>query len=94
MEGKVKRVVRAVGHKEGTADHWKSDVHSLRITRTYAELYNGKEVNINENQIRSVTGRKNITGKLINNINDKLHNKHIQHDTSGNLLSKLVDLLK
>lgn len=93
MEGKVKNVSRVIGYKERTEDHGKSDVHPIRCTRTYAKTYDGKEVEIDENQIRAVTGCKRITTNTIKRLNDSMHNKRVKYDDRGNLLSDLMKLL-
>ena len=46
MRGKVKYVTRSIRYEENQSDHWRSDVHAVRYTNTYAVLYNGDEVDI------------------------------------------------
>lgn len=75
MEGKVKNVKRACWEKERKSEHWNSDVQSLRFIVTFAVLYNGDRVDINEDDIRTHYGRVRITDNLILELNDALHNK-------------------
>ena len=52
MRGKVKYVKREVWYKGRDVDWPSSDVHPLRITGTYAVLYNGDVVEIDEDDVR------------------------------------------
>ncbi len=56
MTGKVKFVRRETGLIESSSDHWSSIYHPERVTRTWAQLYNGDEVDIEEEQIRDFYG--------------------------------------
>ena len=79
MEGKVKNVKRVCWEKERKSEHWSSDVHSLRCTVTFAVLYNGDRVGIDEDDLRTHYGRVRITDNLILELNDALHNKKIKY---------------
>ena len=61
MRGKVKYVTRSIWYEENQSDHWRSDVHPVRYTNTYAVLYNGDEVDIDEDDIRDYYDRSRIT---------------------------------
>lgn len=93
MEGKVKKVWRDVWYVEGTEDHWSSDVHPLRCTRTYALLYDDNEVDIDEDDIRDYYGCTNITRNIIESLNDDLHNEKIEYDEDGDLIGELADYI-
>lgn len=93
MKGKVKKVWRDVWYVEGTEDHWKSDVHPLRCTRTYALLYDENEVDIDEDDIRDYYECSNITRNIIESLNDDLHNVWIEYDEDGDLIGELADYI-
>ena len=75
----------------------RSDVHPVRYANTYAMLYNGDEVFIDEDDIREHYHRTNITEKLINELNNSLHNKRIETYSSADgsywLKGKLSDYI-
>lgn len=79
MRGKVKYVTRSVWYVEQTSDHWRSDVHPVRYTNTYAVLYNGDEVDIDEDDIRDYYDCTYITRNLISELSDDLHNEWIEY---------------
>lgn len=79
MEGRIKYVTRSVWFKECTSDHWKSNVHARRCTCTYAVLYNGDEVEIDEDDIRDFYDCSNLTGNIIQCLNNDLHNVYIDY---------------
>lgn len=79
MRGKVKYVYRNVYYRECTSDHWKSDVHPYRVTDIYAVLYNGEEVEIDEDDVRDYYDRTRITGSLVHELSDDLHNVWIEY---------------
>lgn len=79
MEGKVKYVRRSVWYQENTQDHWKSNVHPVRCTCTFAVLYNGDKVDIDEDDIRDYYNRKKINDELIEELSNELHNVWINY---------------
>lgn len=79
MRGKVKYVTRNVWTVEVTENHWDSDLHPVRYTETYAVLYNGDEVDIDEDDIRDYYDRSRITNGLINELSNDLHNVWIDY---------------
>lgn len=79
MKGKVKYVTRDVWYEESQSDHWRSDVHPVRNTNTYAVLYNGDEVDIDEDDIRDYYGCSRITRELVSELSDDLHNEWIEY---------------
>lgn len=79
MEGIVKYVTRNVWYEECTSDHWRSDVHPRRYTCTYAVLYNGDEVEIDEDDIRDFYDCYNLTANVIQGLNDDLRNECIEY---------------
>ena len=79
MRGKVKYVTRSVWYVESQSDHWSSDVHALRCTDTYAVLYNGNNVSIDEDDIRDYYGRSKITRELVSELSNDLHNEWIEY---------------
>lgn len=79
MRGKVKDVTRDVWYEECTSDHWSSHSHPQRFTNTYAVLYNGDEVDIDEDDIRDYYGCRNLTANIIGQLNDDLHNEYIEY---------------
>lgn len=79
MRGKVKYVTRSIWYEENQSGHWRSDVHPVRYTNTYAVLYNGDEVDIDEDDIRDYYDRSRITRELVSELNDDLHNVWIEY---------------
>ena len=79
MRGKVKYVTRSISYEENQSDHWRSDVHAVRYTKTYAVLYNGDEVDIDEDDIRDYYDRSRITRDLVSELSDALHNEWIEY---------------
>lgn len=79
MKGTVKFVKRSVWFSECQADHWSSDVHPVRHTCTYAILYNGNEVYLDEDDIRSYYDRSRITRDLVYDLSNDLHNVNIEY---------------
>ena len=77
IRGKVKYVTRSIWYEENKSDHWRSDVHAVRYTNTYAVLYNGDEVDIDEDDIRDYYDRSRITRDLVSELSDDLHNEWI-----------------
>ena len=74
MRGKVKYVARSIWYKV-----WNPYEHGVRYTNTYAVLYNGKKVNIDEDDIRDYYDRTRITSELISELSDDLHNEWIEY---------------
>ena len=79
MRGKDKYVTRSVWYEECQSYHWSSDVHSVRCTNTYAVLYNGDEVDIDEDDIRDYYDCSNITRDLVSGLSYDLHNEWIEY---------------
>ncbi|MBD5289936.1 MAG: hypothetical protein HDS26_04540 [Bacteroides sp.] len=79
MRGKVKYVTRSVWYRENESSQHSSDWHAVRYTCTYAVLYNGDEVEIDEDDIRDYYDRTNITRELISELSDELHNEWIEY---------------
>lgn len=79
MKGTVKYVKRSVWYSECQSDHWRSDVHPVRHTCTYAILYNGNEVYLDEDDIRSYYDRSRITRDLVYDLSNDLHNVNIEY---------------
>ena len=79
MRGKVKYVTRDVWEKEIQSNHWSSDYHTERCTNTYAVLYDGNEVEIDEDDIRDYYDCCRITGNIVNQLSDDLHNEWIEY---------------
>lgn len=75
MRGKVKYVTRSVINVVNPSGHWKP----VRVTNTYAVLYNEDKVCIDEDDIREYYGRSRITRYLIEKLNDDFHNKWIEY---------------
>lgn len=97
MRGKLKYVTRSVWYVENQEYHWSSDVHAVRYTNTYAVLYNGDKVDIDEDEIRSYYDRSRITKELINALSNTLHNVWIEYskdeDGDYSLDTDLKDLI-
>lgn len=93
MRGKIKYVRRDEWKVEATEDHWSSDVHPIRHTRTYAVLYNGDEVDIDEDEIRDYYNRQRLTGNIIEELNNDLYNKWIVYDDDRKLVNDLDDII-
>lgn len=97
MRGKVKYVTRSVWYNGNQKYHWSSDVHAVRYTNTCAVLYNGDEVDIDEDEIRSYYDRSRITRELINELSNDLHNVWIEYsedeDGDYSLDDDLEDLI-
>lgn len=87
MRGKVKYCYRDVWYKENQADHWSSDNHPVRVTDVYAVLYDGTEVEIDEDDVRDYYDRERITEGLISQLSNDLHNEWIEYyeDEDGDL---------
>lgn len=79
MRGKVKYVKRDVWYEECSSDHWSSNSHARRYTNTYAVLYNGDEVDIDEDDIRDYYDCRNITRNVIEELSNDLHNEWIEY---------------
>lgn len=79
MRGKVKYVTRSIWYKENQSVHWSSDLHAVRYTNTYAVLYNGDEVVIDEDDIRDYYDRSRITRDLVSELSNDLHNEWIEY---------------
>lgn len=79
MRGKVKNVRRSQWYSENSADHWSSNSHAVRHTNTYAELYDGTCVDIDEDDIRDFYEVRNLTRDVIDDLNDDLHNEYINY---------------
>ena len=79
MRGKVKYVTRSIWYEENQSDHWRSDVHAVRNANTYAVLYNGDKVDIDEDDIRNYYDRSRITRDLVSELSDDLHNEWIEY---------------
>lgn len=79
MRGKVKYVTREVNYVECSSDHWSSDSHAVRNTNTYAVLYNGDYVDIDEDDVRDYYNCHRITRNLIGELSDELHNEWIEY---------------
>lgn len=56
------------------ADPW-----DIRITNTYAVLYNGDKVCIDEDEIRECYDYERITSNLIDELSNDLHNVWIEY---------------
>ena len=83
MRGKVKYVTRSIWYKENVQTVWSSDYHAVRYTNTYAVLYNGDKVNIDEDDIRDYYDRSRITDVLINELsNDPVSYTHLTLPTN------------
>ena len=80
MRGKIKYVTRSVWYVENRQDHWRSDVHAVRCTNTYAVLYNGDKVSIDEDGIRDFYDCSRLTQNRISELNDDLHNVWIEYE--------------
>jgi len=72
---KIKSVERKVFYMEGNEDHYKSDVHPVRKTNTYAIADDGTWICINEEEIRSTFGWNRITDNRLNELEEMLQNK-------------------
>ena len=79
MRGNVKYVTRSIWYEENQSDHWRSDIHAVRYTNTYAVLYNGDEVDIDEDDIRDYYDRSRITRDLVSELSNDLHNEWIEY---------------
>lgn len=93
MRGKIKRVKRNVWHIGTIEDEPKSNVHARRETLTFAILYDGNKVEINEDDIRNYYGCCYITENIIQSLNDDMHNKWIEYDEYEYLVGKLSDYI-
>lgn len=51
----------------------------VRYTNTYAVLYNGDEVDIDEDDIRDYYDCSRITRELVSELSDDLHNEWIEY---------------
>ncbi|MEG2013582.1 MAG: hypothetical protein RR063_10340 [Anaerovoracaceae bacterium] len=75
----MKYVTRSVWYVGNQAYQHSSDWHDVRHSNTYAVLYNGDEVGIDEDEIRSCYNRTRITQDLITELSDDLHNVWIEY---------------
>lgn len=78
MKGKVKYVTRSIWYEENQEYHWRSDVHAVHYTNTYAVLYSGEEVDIDEDDIRNYYDCRYITQEIIHELSEDLHNVWIK----------------
>ena len=80
MRGKVKYVSRNVwyvGNQEYPHSH---DFHDVRCTCTFSVLYNGDEVEIDEDDVRDFYDCSRLTANVIGELNDDLHNVYIEYN--------------
>lgn len=76
MRGKVKFIYRTV---------YRIDYHQKRYKIcSFIKLYNGKNVMIDDNQIKKIFRIKHITNSCINTLNKKLCNKKIEYLNNKN----------
>lgn len=76
MRGKVKYVDRSIWYR---GDPWQSSKQE-RCTNTFAVLYNGDEVVIEEDDIRNYYDCSKITRYRIDELSNDLHNVWIEYD--------------
>lgn len=93
MKGKVKKVHRSEGSVFSQGHSWEYGEYSRKKTQTHAKLDNGDDVFINEDEIREVYGRKKITDKLINQLENDLKGKEIEYDDRDFLIGPLTKYL-
>ena len=97
MRGKVKYVRRDVWYEENSSDHWSSDNHAVRYTCTYAVTYDGTEIDIDEDEIRTYYDCSRLTSNIISQLSNDLHNVWVNYeeDEDGDycLDDDLVDLI-
>ena len=79
MRGKVKYVTRSVWFVEAQDSVPSHDTHAIRHTCTYAVLYNGDNVEIDEDDIRDYYGCRNLTTNRIAELSEDLHNVYIEY---------------
>jgi hypothetical protein len=80
MRGKVKRVTRSV-----YGVHYGGTSYTERRTSVWAELYDGTDVQIDEDDILSYYDRERFSDRLVSMLNNDLHNEWIDYyeDDSG-----------
>ena len=97
MRGKVKYVKRSVWFVEAQESIPNHDTHAISHTCTYAVLYNGDNVDIDEDDIRDYYGCRNLTANRIAELSENLHNVYIEYseDWDGDyyLYGELCDYL-
>ena len=75
MRGKVKYVDRAIWY---VGNPYRPSQQE-RQTNTYAVLYNGDEVDIDEDEIRDYYDCSRITQSLLGQLSDDMHNVWIEY---------------
>ena len=100
MVGIVQKVIRSIWEIANSESLHRHDEHAIRKTFTSAVMKGSKGktlVSIDEDAIRSLYGRKNITEKLIDRLNNDLSNKSIKYRDIANgdfhLVGDLKDLI-
>ena len=79
MRGKVKCARRSVWFVENESYRHSSDFHARRYTNTYAVLYNGDDVDIDEDDVRDYYDCRNLTADVIQSLSEDLHNVYIDY---------------
>ena len=79
MRGKVKYIRRKVETVVNSSDYHSHDYHGIRTSSTWATLYNGDVVLLNENDILQYYGRNRFSDNLIQTLNNDLHNCYINY---------------
>ena len=80
MKGKVKQIKRSEWYVGNMAYQNSHDLHDIRMTCLYAEMYEGHQVLIDEKDVLNYFGRQRFSDSLISDLNTQLHNKVIEFE--------------
>ena len=82
MRGKVKNIKRSEWYVGNLAYQHSHDFHDIRMTCLYAETYEGYKVIILESEVLTYYGRTRFSDKLIDELNNALHNRYIDFEAN------------
>lgn len=82
MKDKVKQIMRSEWYVGNQAYQHSHDVHDIRMTCLYAETYEGYKVIIPESEVLTYYGRTRFSEKLIDELNNALHNRYIEFEAN------------
>ena len=80
MRGKIKCIKRSELYVGNSAYQHSHDLHDIRMTCLYAEIYEGHQVLIDEKDVLNYFGRQRFSDSLMFNLNTLLHRKVIEFE--------------
>ena len=83
MKGKVKQVKRSEWYVGNSAYQHSHDLHNIRMTCLFAELYDGGQVVIDEAEVLRYYKRQRFSENLIAELNFVLRNQLIEYEKNN-----------